>query len=526
VKDGPIECSFSLSKLLFGKYQLSTNYDNLFCWKQETRDSNKLIINIDSETQTVRIEQVGFKINVQLSHANANIKIVESAKKDSILYSKNILSDSDLSGSICLTQITNYKLLIDSCHKFTQNEPDTFEISSKLFTKDSNNIKLVALKHKLTVEILFKPYDLKGASFLKETDLSVEARTETQNELIKFKLKSSSNEELVFVGHCWFESNKPIKLFAKSDKVLFEQNNKVKKIDEFKCDSNLVEFEAKLGIFIVGTISPTTIDSIDLLVKSTFDNSTIEKMQINAVQGFKLGPYKAPFSLYSVELSKSGYLFTNLNGETSSQKDNIYSLNYQVEKLGQLKVNVVDAKLKTNLESVLMSLSSENRLFRQTIKTDHHGTVSFDNLKPGLYYLIVMYQEYEFNPNSHPIQITDGFNMDLVVEADRIAYSCFGRVTSINGRAEGDGVLVEAVGLKSDLDVNLEHDLCKSSRENAELDVGLGTYRIRNLKPNCVYELNVKSFKKDFAEQQQPTHNRLKIVPNNYIFKVNVLRFF
>lgn len=162
-----------------------------------------------------------------------------------------------------------------------------------------------------------------------------------------------------------------------------------------------------------------------------------------------------------------------------------------------------------------MSLSSENRLFRQTIKTDSQGQVVFESLKPGLYYLIVMMQEYEFKPNSHPIEIKDGVEASLTVEATRIAYSCFGRVTSINGRSESDGsVLVEAQGVRSELDVNLENDLCKSSRENAELDPdGLGTYRIRNLKPNCVYEVNVKRLRDDGSG--------LKIAPLNYVFRVN-----
>lgn len=191
------------------------------------------------------------------------------------------------------------------------------------------------------------------------------------------------------------------------------------------------------------------------------------------------------------------------------------------------KVNVVDAKQKTPLESVLMSLSSENRLFRQTIKTDATGHVTFDSLKPGLYYLIVMMQEYEFKPNSHPITISDGLDASLVVEANRVAYSCFGRVTSINGRSESErAVLVEARGLKSELDVNLEHDLCKSSRENAELDAdGFGTYRIRNLKPNCVYELSVKRFKKQDAatNERNSGDETLKIVPLNYVFTVSGL---
>lgn len=214
--------------------------------------------------------------------------------------------------------------------------------------------------------------------------------------------------------------------------------------------------------------------------------------------------------MYNVELSKSGYLFSKSVAD-SSIKDT-YQLNFAAQKLGQLKVNVVNTKIKSNLENVLLSLSSENRLFRQSLKTDSNGHVSFDNLKPGLYYLIVMMQEYEFTPNSHPVQITDGYHMNLVIEASRIAYSCFGRVTSINGQTER-GVVIEAVGVKSQSNVEAEKEACKSSQESSKLDEELGTYRIFNLKPKCAYELRVKQVKDEAAKL-------LKLVPESYAIQI------
>ena len=142
----------------------------------------------------------------------------------------------------------------------------------------------------------------------------------------------------------------------------------------------------------------------------------------------------------------------------------------------------------------MLSLSSEDRTYRLSLKTDSNGFASFDNLKPGLYYLILMMQEYEFTPNSHPIQITDGVHMNLLVEAKRMAFSCFGKVTSVNGQPESDAQ-VEAVG-KSAIgpyeDNEQQHEACRSSVETANVEPGLGTFRIFNLKPNCEYELRVK----------------------------------
>lgn len=172
VKDGPIECSFSQSNLLFGKYEMTTNYDDVYCWKPQSnepkgsRSSSTIIINIDSETQMVRVEQLGFKLNVKLSHGNVNLKLVET-KNSNVLFSRNILASDELSSTICLPQIADYRLLIESCHRFTANEPDAVDIVPKMLTRGENSISLIALKHKLNVVVSFKLLDLNDASFLK-----------------------------------------------------------------------------------------------------------------------------------------------------------------------------------------------------------------------------------------------------------------------------------------------------------------------------------------------------------------------
>ena len=181
---------------------------------------------------------------------------------------------------------------------------------------------------------------------------------------------------------------------------------------------------------------------------------------------------------------------------------------FSAEKLGQLKVNVVDKKLGLQLENVLLSLSSENRQFRQNYKTDANGETSFDNLKPGLYYLIVMRQEYEFSPNSHPIRITDGEQMVQKIEAERIAYSCLGKVTSINGQAE-NGIQIEASGIYNTK--NNDADSCAQNQESAVVENG--HYHIFNLKPKCEYALKLKSFVNEKTLSS-------RVIPETYSFTV------
>ena len=231
---------------------------------------------------------------------------------------------------------------------------------------------------------------------------------------------------------------------GKSNKVLFEENLKSLRINEDNCDLNRVKFQAKLGIFITGTIKPNNLENIALtLTSASDDKEVLDKTLIKNT--FKLGPLKAPHTLYNVELVKSGYLFTKKL--VASKNSDTVEYEFNAEKLGQLKVDVVDKKLGVQLENVLLSLSSENRQFRQNHKTDSNGETSFENLKPGLYYLIVMMQEYEFTPNSHPIRISDGDHTSIKISAERIAYSCLGKVTSINGQAE-NGMSIKLIWKK------------------------------------------------------------------------------
>lgn len=175
VKDGPIECSFTQSNLLFGKYELTTNYDDVFCWKPQaagaaaTAHKTPIVINIDSESQMVRVEQLGFRLNLKLSHGGVTLKLVDASRPEHVLYSRNILAEStaELSNLVCLPQIASYRLLIDSCHKFTPNEPDSLDITPKLFSKGENNVNLVAFKHRLDAIVSFKLLDLKDPTFLK-----------------------------------------------------------------------------------------------------------------------------------------------------------------------------------------------------------------------------------------------------------------------------------------------------------------------------------------------------------------------
>jgi hypothetical protein len=299
-KDSAVVCTFGLTNLLFGKYYLTTNYDDLFCWKKlHEESSGDVLINVNSEIQNALIEQVGYKLNYELSHKNALLKVSEASKKDKVLFMKNVLADAELSGGFCLPQVTVYSLAIDSCHKFTQNKnEDLLSIEPSVFKKGANKLKLNALKHQVIVDVLFKFEDLSDKKSIEAADFIAELTSKadkTQTELISFKLKSEGANEIVFTSKTWYPANDPISIVIKSKKVLFESSVKEMSVSEDNCGLNHAVFEGKLGIFISGTIKPADIDGIELTLRLASDNSTLQSVIINGAQGFKLGPLKSPF---------------------------------------------------------------------------------------------------------------------------------------------------------------------------------------------------------------------------------------
>lgn len=492
--DDKLTCKFSLTNLLFGDYSVTTNYDDLFCWAQDQRK-----ISINSENQLYQLKQSGFKLNYQLSHKNAVLKVDTQVK--------NIQSNADLSGVFCLPKAQDYQMIIESCHKYTDIDADVDHVTvgKAVFKKQANTVNLKATKVQVDFEITFKNEDAQMKDVnVKSEDMSVEAvEQDDKTKTISLKLHSKTPTELVFSGRAWFKPNQKMRFTARSNKVLFEETLKSLRINEDNCNLNKVKFDAKLGIFITGSIKPKNLENIALTLTSVNGKEILDQSLVK--DGFRLGPLKGPHTLYEIELVKNGYLFAKKVSVSKSSSDTV-EYEFTAERLGQLKVDVVDKKLGVQLENVLLSLSSDNRQFRQNHKTDSNGETAFDNLKPGLYYLIVMMQEYEFTPNSHQIKISDGDQISIKITAERVAYSCLGKLTSINGKAE-NGVEVEAAGIYDTS--NSDAHLCAQSQESALVENGV--YHIYNLKPKCQYTLQLKNV--DSA-------SNARVVPTHYSFTV------
>jgi hypothetical protein len=67
---------------------------------------------------------------------------------------------------------------------------------------------------------------------------------------------------MVFTIRAWFQPNQRLTFTARSAKFLIEEATKRRKLSESNCGLNNLEFDARLGIFVSGTIQPSQLDAV------------------------------------------------------------------------------------------------------------------------------------------------------------------------------------------------------------------------------------------------------------------------
>lgn len=121
---------------------------------------------------------------------------------------------------------------------------------------------------------------------------------------------------------------------------------------------------------------------------------------------------------------------------------------------------------------MLLSLSGGGQSYRKNSVTSENGELVFNSLSPGEYYLRPMMKEYRFDPPSKIINVNEGATVKVELSGNRVAFSAYGIVTSLNGEPE-QNLLVEAVGQTD----------CASYQEEAVTEEN-GKFRIRGLQPS------------------------------------------
>ena len=548
---------FQIRNVLFGQYYLVSNYDQMFCWNliddstKTIQEGDRLGLNINNDKEFVQLKQVAYKLAYKFHDMNVNFKILD--EKNELISQKIISSQSGLSGLLCINKLDQQLFIeFESCHLLNPvvNVDHISELSLNRYKIDLKNlspnlIEFQSSQHTLKIEVNTKldknlkeedltneykeieisVYEITGPTSASEEEITKDREPTMKILLNRPQFQSGEAEkQLQFTSTSWLSGDKTYLFKPISRKYLFKPSFAKFKLDSINCNSNLINFNARLGLFIKGRVSPSHVEGFEVTLKS-FDNSTVYTSEMtDAKTGFYLGPFENEnsdddfFLKYRIELSKPNYLFKLLSKNLFNGE---YLLDYSVERLGELSILVLDEVNEGTLENVLVSLSSSNKLYRKILKTNSTGFAVFDNLEADIYYVLVMMQEYEFVPNSKVVNITSGFVFTIGVAAKRVAYSCYGKMSTINGLPVGD-IIVEANGIDDGND-NLN---CKQSQENTKSDNDTGIYRIRGLKPKCKYDIIVKQ-----AVSSDTNSYLYKIIPqvhnieisSNDVFDLNFL---
>ena len=296
-----------------------------------------------------------------------------------------------------------------------------------------------------------------------------------------------------------FRSGEQYAVFPKSDLWLFEPDHSTLTVNANNCQSNQVKFLARRGLFIHGSTHPPVAEANVSLYTTATDGQSVEidgqPMTLllsswTSTDGkYSFGPLTNTRS-YHVVIQKVGHVFTR---RSSSAYD------FNSEKLASIHVQIKD------VDGVFLLLtSSTNSMRRRTATTDAIGEVLFDDLQPGKYYIRPQLREYKFHPEDAQIEIKSGDEIISKFQAERIAFSCHGQVTSLNNEPEA-GLIIDAQGI----------DQCESvTKESAKTDTN-GQFRLRALQPGCRYRLQYRS------NPSESTQNEiLQIEPKNKIIEI------
>ncbi|XP_071441095.1 BOS complex subunit NOMO1 [Hetaerina americana] len=244
------------------------------------------------------------------------------------------------------------------------------------------------------------------------------------------------------------------------------------------CRTGAVTFQARKGIVLSGGTSPPVVGVIiTILQEGQKEITTI--VETNAEGVFSVGPLggEGPFAVMAM---KEGYVLTPIPGKTHW---------FNARRLAEVLVEVVEEVVSGSetttvpLAGVLLSLSGAEQ-YRRNSATGSDGRLAFGSLSPSEYFLRPMMKEYSFDPPSEMVEVAEGATVEVRIIGRRVAFSCFGAVTSPCGDPE-IGVVVEAVGVGGS-------SKCHNLQEEA-VSERTGQFRIRGLVPTCTYEVRMKT---------------------------------
>ncbi|RWS12490.1 nodal modulator 3-like protein [Dinothrombium tinctorium] len=467
---------FTFNSLIPGTYRLNVEKtDNGWCW--ETNFIEFEII--DKDISNLILKQRGFLLSFMPSNSmQLNILYPDKKRSD-----KLDLMQANVFHTHCVSMPGIYTITPLTCHKFKEDESD------EIFTVDTESengfrtLHLSAVKHRVTGAV---------RTSLNISDIVVHVKSEARDDSpdihLKLELKNyievKSGNSVVneYPFSFWLKSFTTAIIEPTSNQLLFKPTNHKVSV-ETDCLDNVITFNGRTGLFVSGQIQPKLAD-VKITIRDRKTENVLFVTNSDASGKYVGGPFDYDDgSEISVSAEKTGYLFRQLWSDT----DLSLFGHFESQKLAGIIVKVVDSNDKSNLKDVLISISGGSDNFRKNSITPENGQLAFVGLNPGQYFVRAVLKEFQFEPSSKILDLKQGETVTIEIKGKRVAFSCFGVTNSLNGQPEG-GVALEAVGIEgvSEWGVN-----CSQLFEETVSETN-GNFRIRDLQPNCKYEIRLK----------------------------------
>jgi hypothetical protein len=255
---------------------------------------------------------------------------------------------------------------------------------------------------------------------------------------------------------------------------------------------------ARPGLYLTGKVRPPLSDvKIEVLFEGS--DQVVVQTFTSSDGTYRAGP------LYD---DKEYFVSASLSGYNIKQSEDD-PLRFNALKLGQIHVHVrEDEKV---LPGVLISLSSSEGYINNSV-TDQNGTFIFEDLIPEEYYIRPLLKEYEFNPTFTSLTLKEGEVKNAEFISKRNAFSCFGKVLSLNGQPLKH-IPIEAIGIDN-------------SYEETLSDIK-GSYRLRGLIPDVEYQIRIRPSSKThsgYISRSEPSQYQIKMTQED-IYDIQFITF-
>ncbi|KYQ48115.1 Nodal modulator 3 [Trachymyrmex zeteki] len=467
-KDG----QYQFTDVLPGHYEIFIDND-VFCWENPSYR-----ISITSERAEVPpFKQTGFSITFISSHDT----IVEYFEPNNTKLITLPLNKGSMRH--CVPKSGTYTFIPKGCH--------IYENSS--YTWDTSNLSPILLHstehtHKGSIISLSMQNDLK-------------VKIEDANDSVTIGPLKYVKKDGVYKYEFEFKAktDNMYTITPLSDILLFNPPS-LKVFGVNDCHNDIASFAGDLGKIIAGQISPP-LEGVTIRIIGKNDESPIHTLVTQKDGIYSVGPLDGKIE-YSVTAEKEGFVITGPDAKGV----------FLAHKLAEIIVQVSDHADDSSLQGVLLSLSG-GQSYRKNSITNEDGKFIFNSLSPGEYYLRPMMKEYRFDPSSKMINVVEGATVNVNLFGNRVAYSAYGSITSLNGEPEV-GLLVEVQGQGN----------CSSLQEEATTEEN-GNFRIRGLQPTCIYAFRLKLNVESNAHIQRTSPSSQLVQPVQDIHNLRLIAF-